>query len=109
MKTHDFLLELGTEELPPKLLKNLSNALKDNLVAELKSLDLTVGEVKAFSTPRRLAVYIADLQSEQEDQLTESCGICFDLSPVVSGSIKGTLGSITLLASGICLRCFLMY
>ncbi len=74
MKTHDFLLELGTEELPPKLLKKLSNALKDNLVAELKSLDLTVGEVKAFSTPRRLAVYIADLQSEQEDQLIERKG-----------------------------------
>jgi len=74
MKTHDFLLELGTEELPPKLLKKLSNALKDNLVAELKSLDLTMGEVKAFSTPRRLAVSIANLQSEQEDQLIERKG-----------------------------------
>ena len=74
MKTHDFLLELGTEELPPKLLKNLSNALKDNLVAELKSLDLTMGEVKAFSTPRRLAVSITHLQSEQADQLIERKG-----------------------------------
>jgi len=74
MKTHDFLLELGTEELPPKLLKNLSNALKDNLVAELKSLDLTMGEVKVFATPRRLAVSIANLQSEQEDQLIERKG-----------------------------------
>jgi glycyl-tRNA synthetase beta chain len=74
MKTHDFLLELGTEELPPKLLKNLSNALKDNLVAELKSLDLTMGEVKVFATPRRLAVLIANLQSEQEDQLIERKG-----------------------------------
>jgi len=74
MKTHDFLLELGTEELPPKLLKKLSNALKDNLVAELKSLDLTMGEVKAFATPRRLAVSIAKLQSEQKDQLIERKG-----------------------------------
>jgi len=74
MKTHDFLLELGTEELPPKLLKNLSNALKDNLVAELKSLDLTMGEVKAFSTPRRLAVFITELQAKQEDQLIERKG-----------------------------------
>ena len=74
MKTHDFLLELGTEELPPKLLKNLSNALKDNLVSELKSLDLTMGEVKVFATPRRLAVSIANLQSEQEDQLIERKG-----------------------------------
>ncbi|MCS5592091.1 MAG: glycine--tRNA ligase subunit beta [Gammaproteobacteria bacterium] len=74
MKTHDFLLELGTEELPPKLLKNLSNALRDNLVAELKSLDLTMGEIKAFATPRRLALSIANLQSEQEDQLIERKG-----------------------------------
>ena len=74
MKTHDFLLELGTEELPPKLLKTLSNALKDNLVAELKSLDLTMGEVKVFATPRRLAVSIANLQSVQEDQLIERKG-----------------------------------
>ena len=36
MKTHDFLLELGAEELPPKLLINLSNSLRDNLVEELK-------------------------------------------------------------------------
>ena len=74
MKTHDFLLELGTEELPPKLLKNLSNALKENLVSELKSLDLTMGEVRAFATPRRLAVSIASLQSEQENQLIERKG-----------------------------------
>ena len=74
MKTHDFLLELGTEELPPKLLKNLSNALKDNLVAELKSLDLTMGEVRAFATPRRLAVSISALCSEQEDRLIERKG-----------------------------------
>ena len=74
MKTHDFLLELGTEELPPKLLKNLSNALKNNLVSELKSLDLTMGEVRAFATPRRLAVSIANLQAKQEDQLIERKG-----------------------------------
>jgi len=37
MKTHDFLLELGTEELPPKLLLKLSNSLKITLVKSLKS------------------------------------------------------------------------
>jgi len=74
MKTHDFLLELGTEELPPKLLKTLSNVLKNNLVAELKSLDLTMGEVRVFATPRRLAVSIDNLQAKQEDQLIERKG-----------------------------------
>ena len=36
MKTHDFLLELGTEELPPKLLSKLSESLKNNIIDELK-------------------------------------------------------------------------
>jgi len=74
MKTHDFLLELGTEELPPKLLKSLSNALKDKLLAELKSLDLSFGEVKVFATPRRLAISITGLQSQQADQSIERKG-----------------------------------
>ena len=39
MKSHDFLLELGTEELPPKLLLSLSNSLKDNLSNELNKLN----------------------------------------------------------------------
>ena len=71
MKTHDFLLELGTEELPPKLLINLSNSLRDNLVEELKQLGIEIGKVSAFVTPRRLAVSIFKIQSYQEDQLIE--------------------------------------
>ena len=66
MKTHDFLLELGTEELPPKLLINLSNSLRDNLVEELEQLGITTGKVSAFATPRRLAVSIFKIQSHQE-------------------------------------------
>ena len=68
MKTHDFLLELGTEELPPKLLIKLSNSLRDNLVEELKQLGIEIGKVSAFATPRRLAVSISKIQSHQEDQ-----------------------------------------
>ena len=74
MKTHDFLLELGTEELPPKLLINLSNSLKDNLVEELNQLGIAIGKVSAFSTPRRLAVSIFKIQSYQEDRLVEKKG-----------------------------------
>ena len=68
MKTHDFLLELGTEELPPKLLIKLSNTLRDNLVEELEQLGIAIGKVSAFATPRRLAVSIFKIQSHQEDQ-----------------------------------------
>ena len=62
MKTHDFLLELGTEELPPNLLIKLSNALRDNLVDELNLLGIAIGKVSAFATPRRLAVNILKIQ-----------------------------------------------
>ena len=74
MKTHDFLLELGTEELPPKLLTNLSNSLRDNLVEELKQIGIAIGKVSTFATPRRLAVSISKIQSHQEDRLVEKKG-----------------------------------
>ena len=74
MKTHDFLLELGTEELPPKLLLKLSNSLKDNLSLELQKLNIGLDTIKAFATPRRLAISISALQSKQQDQIIEKKG-----------------------------------
>ena len=74
MKTHDFLLELGTEELPPKLLLKLSSSLRDNLSQELNKLNISSKTIKAFATPRRLAVTISELQSKQQDQIIEKKG-----------------------------------
>ena len=74
MKTHDFLLELGTEELPPKLLVKLSSSLKDNIINELKQLNISTSNVTAYATPRRLAITIAELQSKQQDQIIEKKG-----------------------------------
>ena len=74
MKTHDFLLELGTEELPPKLLLKLSNSLKDNLSLELQKLNIGLDTIKEFATPRRLAISISALQSKQQDQIIEKKG-----------------------------------
>ena len=74
MKTHDFLLELGTEELPPKLLLKLSEALKSNIVDELKKINISSASVISFATPRRLAVFITELQSKQKDQIIEKKG-----------------------------------
>ena len=74
MKTHEFLLELGTEELPPKLLLKLSNSLRDNLSQELNKLNISSKTIKAFATPRRLAVSISELQSKQQDQIIEKKG-----------------------------------
>ena len=74
MKTHDFLLELGTEELPPKLLLKLSSSLKNNIINELKQLNISTSNVTAYATPRRLAITIAELQSKQQDQIIEKKG-----------------------------------
>lgn len=74
MSTQDFLLELGTEELPPKLLKQLSNALTNNVATQLSGLNLSYTKVMSFATPRRLAVLVSDLQLQQEDQLIERKG-----------------------------------
>ncbi|MBT6326955.1 MAG: glycine--tRNA ligase subunit beta [Candidatus Thioglobus sp.] len=74
MNTQDFLLELGTEELPPKLLQKISNALTTNLTDQLSELKLSFGKVESFATPRRLAVLVHDLQFQQDDQTVERKG-----------------------------------
>lgn len=60
----DFLLELGTEELPPKALKTLIAALHENIEASLKAEDLSFSAVKSFAAPRRMAVLVEHLASE---------------------------------------------
>lgn len=70
----DFLVEVGTEELPPKALKRLMQAFADHLREGLDRERLAHGEVRAFATPRRLAVLVADLAARQEDRTTELKG-----------------------------------
>lgn len=57
----DFLLELGTEELPPKALKTLIAALEENIAAGLQAHELTYRAIRSFAAPRRLAVIVEDL------------------------------------------------
>ncbi|NGX17511.1 glycine--tRNA ligase subunit beta [Wenzhouxiangella sp. XN24] len=64
----DFLVELGTEELPPKALPALSAAFRDGLVARLAEARLGHGDVEAFATPRRLALKVRRLETRQADQ-----------------------------------------
>ena len=60
----DFLVEIGTEELPPKALLRLSNAFRDEILSQLKAEQLSFGEVKSFASPRRLAVTISNLEEQ---------------------------------------------
>ncbi len=74
--TANFLFELGTEELPPKALKNLSSALTRGVVDRLKQhmLAFDEGGVQSFAAPRRLAVLVPALQTQQPDQSIEKLG-----------------------------------
>jgi glycyl-tRNA synthetase beta chain len=63
-----FLVEIGTEELPPKALRALSAAFTAGIVQGLRAAPLAHGEVLSYATPRRLAVKILALEPRQADQ-----------------------------------------
>lgn len=70
----EFLIELGTEELPPKQLRTLAEAFAANFEAELKTADLAHDGIKWFATPRRLALKVANLAQGQADKVVEKRG-----------------------------------
>ncbi|WP_269618996.1 glycine--tRNA ligase subunit beta [Zhongshania sp. BJYM1] len=72
--THDLLIEIGTEELPPKALKTLSNAFTDSVTSQLGDQALTFSKVKSFATPRRLAILLSDLAETSPDKELEIWG-----------------------------------
>ena len=61
--SQDFLVELGTEELPPKALLNLSNAFTKGIEAGLKAEGLSFSAITPYATPRRLAVLVNALEA----------------------------------------------
>ena len=74
MNEQHLLFELGSEELPPKTLLKLSNALLDGIVQGLNAVELGFTASKAYATPRRLAVFIENLASSQPDKTVEKRG-----------------------------------
>lgn len=66
--THSFLLEIGLEEMPAKGLKAVSTELKNRVTNHFNENNLKFEDVKAFSTPRRLSVYVTGLEESQEDR-----------------------------------------
>jgi glycyl-tRNA synthetase beta chain len=74
MKRADFLVEIGTEELPPKNLLGLAESLRDGIVSGLDAASLTHGAALAYATPRRLAVIVKRLLDQQPEQQIERRG-----------------------------------
>lgn len=70
----NLLIELGTEELPPKALKKLSTAFTAGVVEGLKKAGFEINDVESFATPRRLAMLIKDVAVSQPDREVERKG-----------------------------------
>jgi len=74
MTTQNFLVEIGTEELPPKALKTLATSFANNVEAELNQAGLTFDKIEWFAAPRRLAVKVLNLATQQPSKEIEKRG-----------------------------------
>lgn len=87
------LIELGTEELPPKSLKQLSDSFAQGIESELKKRDFSFEDVFSYGAPRRLAIRLSKCQNIQADKEVEKRG------PAVSAAFDAD-GQATKAASG---------
>lgn len=74
MSQVDFLVELGTEELPPKSLVSLSEAFQAGIEKGLQEQQLNFVSIKSYAAPRRLAVLVSGLDAQQPDREEEKLG-----------------------------------
>ena len=76
MSHENLLIELGTEELPPKSLRQLAESFASNVEAELNKADLAFEKVSWLASPRRLALVITKLADAQADKVVEKTWSC---------------------------------
>ncbi|WJV58427.1 glycine--tRNA ligase subunit beta [Pectobacteriaceae bacterium C111] len=93
MTDKTFLVEIGTEELPPKALRNLAQSFADNFTAELDAAGLVYQTVNWFAAPRRLALKVTGMSAAQPDREVEKRG------PAIAAAF-GTDGKPTKAAEG---------
>ena len=98
MSKRDFLFELGTEELPPKSLFTLAQALADGVAKGLAAAAIAHGELEWFATPRRLAVRVHAMADKQPDQEIKRQG------PAVANAFDAA-GQPTKAAAGFAASC----
>lgn len=93
MTTETLLIELGTEELPPKSLKMLATTFFEQIKTQLESANLNYDEINWYATPRRLAVKATGLSSAQADKVVEKRGpavsVAFDENNQPSKAAQG--------------------
>lgn len=93
MRVDNLLVEIGTEELPPKSLSKLASSFADSFAAELQEAALNNQGIKWYATPRRLALMVTGLAGQQEDKIVEKRG------PAVSAAFDSN-GDATRAAQG---------
>lgn len=74
LKAADLLFELGTEELPPKALKNMAEKLLDEVCKTLDDLEITYQYKIFYASPRRIAFIIKQLETTQKEKLIDKKG-----------------------------------
>ncbi|RBW43971.1 glycine--tRNA ligase subunit beta [Psychromonas sp. B3M02] len=93
MSHENLLIELGTEELPPKSLRKLAESFASNVEAELVKAELAFDKVEWLASPRRLAVVVTNLIAAQADKIVEKRGpavnVAFDDTGVATKAAQG--------------------
>ncbi|MFT7313577.1 MAG: glycyl-tRNA synthetase beta chain, partial [Paraglaciecola sp.] len=74
MRQENLLVEIGTEELPPKSLVKLAQAFADNTQAALDEANISYTDINWFASPRRLAITVSQLAGQQQDKVVEKRG-----------------------------------
>src|SRR5207249_3524201 len=70
----DFLLEIGCEEIPARMIGGAALDLAERVVGILDAAALAHGESRTYSTPRRLAVLVREVASGQQDRDEQTLG-----------------------------------
>jgi len=87
------LIELGTEELPPKALKTLALSFHEQVSSQLTKANLAFSEINWYASPRRLALIVKDLEANQLDKVVEKRGpsvsVAFDDQGVATKAAQG--------------------
>ena len=97
-ESRDLLFELGSEELPPKSLLKLRDALQQKVVQAMDSAEINYGAIKSYATPRRLALFIRQLAVSQPNRKTKRRG------PAVAAAFDNE-GKATKAAEGFARSC----
>ncbi len=74
MSVKNLLIEIGTEELPPKSLRKLAEAFRANMLTQMEKLALNFDTITWYAAPRRLVLHVEALHATQPDKVVEKRG-----------------------------------